>query len=829
MTPRYLFTILGRSTNLLCPFDVTTLPLGYKSELIPLEYGGYKVLVDDGSTPTVLARLYNASKTFIQDVAITIGEWYPFTTLYSGARYVELSFSNATTPEHVFFGQEETFDSWFNNVFNPLWKDDMTMEFAKESQQEFFRRKLSGKLTFINDDYTYIKSKSLDYQFQMRMMISYDNGENWADYWKGHFYWTDCDINDDDRTCVVTPEVEDEYVKVLAGYENTMDMIQLAPAMKRISYWKRPVFQFYIAGANTIGCFQMGVYWEQEATPTSSYSTLHDTYKFGALRHYRMVIITGSNLPELNGVYVGYDDNAHDGSYPLDFEVYGTNPDGTLTGYKCGVYTREIPGGGQVVRSELLSNDESVLYYTGGRSQTELFLNTPEPDSGATDPAHGDISYYTVYGRIVNDVGPDVDPQNYELPDDDITDTSGYKYGEPMGVSGGGGTGWEGFIYLIHRFQNEPTQYGQYYNDDGLVGYYNTPEYQEAKYYQPVSRNSWNEISVWLDNTKWSMINLANNFRCKQIVLKDAYSLASVIQKAVKSLDSSLDFQLTADYSDLMTNRLGQILYITPKSNILKSEYDKPAMKAPFTFKNLMDAMKSMFQAYWFIDNGKFRIERIDFFMNGGSYTTPANVGRDLTEETVSRNGKAWAFCTNKYQFDKADLPERMEFRWMDECSTIFQGNALVMESAFVSKGSKEEINVPEITSDINMMLISRDRFSSDGFALLSCDNNNEVINWERSTGFYIQNGLLSFDYLQEEYYQYNMPCYSVEVENEDRSINVQSVRKTKRSEANFPCPNDPDILKLIKTLVGNGQFEKLSINLSSRNGKATLKYNPYE
>ena len=704
----------------------------------------------------------------------------------------------------------------------PIWKD-LSIDYTKESGQQFFRRKLNGKLTFVREDFDAINNASFGTTFKVKIQM--DNGEGFADYWSGVFHKTDCDINEDDKTCIVTPEVEDEYVKILAGYENTMDMIQLAPAMNRISYWKRPVFQFYISGAKTIGCFQMGEYWEQEAEPITDYDTLHNVYKFGLLRSLHKFKVLDSGVSGIDCVYW---------DYTLPNTINGTDKYGWSTGYKLNIESAQH-GNFYYWDLTLLDSNDNQLFTNYGEIReaqpipTQFYMTGVGEYSGQTIT----VSYENirVYGRLVNDVGPDTDPQNYELPDPDITDTSGYKYGEPLGLSGAGYTGWEGFVVFQYEFQNEPNQYGQYYEDGVAQGYYvpSYGQYHSREDCLPISRNSWGEISVWMNTTNWQRINLANNFRCKPIVLKDAYSFASVIQKAVKSLDSSLDFQLTASYSDLMTNKLGQILYITPKSNILKSEYDKPAMKAPFTFKNLMDAMKSMFQAYWFIDNGKFRIERIDFFMKGGSYTTPANVGRDLTEETVSRNGKAWAFCTNKYQFDKADLPERMEFRWMDECSTIFQGNALVMESAFVSKGSKEEVNVPEITSDINMMLISRDRFSSDGFALLSCDNNDEVINWERSTGFYIQNGLLSFDYLQREYYQYNMPCYSVEVENEDRSINVQSVRKTKRSEANFPCPNDPDILKLIKTLVGNGQFEKLSINLSSRNGKATLKYNPYE
>ena len=41
----------------------------------------------------------------------------------------------------------------------PIYKDDLAKDFEKESNQEFFRAKLSGKLTFESDDYTFIVSK----------------------------------------------------------------------------------------------------------------------------------------------------------------------------------------------------------------------------------------------------------------------------------------------------------------------------------------------------------------------------------------------------------------------------------------------------------------------------------------------------------------------------------------------------------------------------------------------------------------------------------------------------------------------------------------------
>lgn len=703
---------------------------------------------------------------------------------------------------------------------NPVYKE-LSKDFAKESGQMFFRAKLNGQLTFVRQDYAKINESYFDALFLYRIE-QYING-SWVEYWRGNFYKTDCEFDSDSETCKVTPNVVDQYSKILAGYENEMDLIQLAPDMQRINYWKRPVFQFYIAGASTIGCFQMGSYWEQEAEPTTDHGTLINSYKFGQLRSLHKFKILDSGVAAIDCVYW---------AYSLPNTIRGNYKDGYSTGYKLRVLDVYYgPGYGYCWDITLLDPENN-----------EIFANWGEIDSGQPIPSSfemsgiGDylgqqitVSYENiqVYGRIVNDVGPATDPQNYLLPDPDITDTSGYKYGEPMATSGGGQTGWEGFVVFQYEFQEEPNQYGQYYENGVSQGYY-VPSYGQFHSREdclPISRNSWGEISTWMDTTHWQRINLANNFRCKPIVLKDAYSFASSIQKIVKAIDPSLDFQLTNDYSYLMATILEQILYITPKTNILVSEYDHPAQQAPVTLKTFMDAMRDMFNAYWFIEDNKFKIERVDYFANGRSYTPPTEAGIDLTKEIVTRNGKPWAYCSSKWKYEKFQMPERYEFGWMDDATAYFNGLPMVMLSPFVSKGQIEQRNVAKICTDINLMLISPDGFSKEGFAMLSCNASNEVINYNISQGYYIQNGMLSFTYLENRYLNYDLPCWRFKFGDFGDPEDANSIKKTRIQEVTFPNDTDPDLFELIKTDIGMGSIEKLSINLSSRQIKATLVY----
>ena len=826
MNPKYTFAFKGRSGNLLCPmtaeknveYDSNTGMWvegdGYATDYIPVTSDTFKLVLNNSGVVIYWIVYYGANRQVLGGLAYVNNLGINPTTLYPNTKEVRLGLPNTYDIADYYFGKGSTYESWFLNLCNPIWKD-LNIDYTKESNQIFFRRKLNGKLTFVREDYDYIMNSNFETKFLID--IYKDN----ALYWSGSFCKTDCEINVDSKAIIVTPEVEDQYTKILAGLENKQDLIQLAPAYENVKAWKRPIFQFYIAGANRIGCFQMGIYWEQEANAIPfDWNTYHNDYKFNVLRWYRFLQITEAETTALNGGYFGNDA----GGYSDQVNCIGYSRNGATNGYKL-VQSRIQYDVGVYSYSFALQNSGGTTLYISDEWDTipdSFFMTNP---NDPTDRIYVTYKLIMVCGRIVADTIDEADPSEYELPENDITDTSGYKYGKPMRYYDSGNThGFQNFVTASYGFQSDATQWGKYYDEyNSLIGYYKRPSTD----YEPISEDSWDGLAIWMDGSKWSLINLQNNYLCKQINFARSYSFADSLRRLLQAVDPDLDFQLTTAYSDLLTNKIEQTLYITPKSNAKKPDFDIPAQKAPTTLKTFLDALRMMFQAYWFVENGKLRIERIDYFMNGGSYTNPANVGRDLTEEVVTRNGKAWAFCSNKYTFDKPNLPERMEFGWMDEVTDIFAGKALVMESPFVSKGNIEQISVVDITSDINIILLRPDSITDDGFAILSCNSSKEVISWNKSTGYYIQNGMLSFDYLQRYYYIYNMPCYSVEVEGEGRSLGVTTIKKSKQSEVSFPCLTDPDMNKLVKTLVGEGQFEKLSINLSSRNGKATLKYEP--
>ena len=51
----------------------------------------------------------------------------------------------------------------------PIYGDGLTKDYEKESGQEFFRAKLSGELTFENEDYDFIVAQAFDEQFVLKL------------------------------------------------------------------------------------------------------------------------------------------------------------------------------------------------------------------------------------------------------------------------------------------------------------------------------------------------------------------------------------------------------------------------------------------------------------------------------------------------------------------------------------------------------------------------------------------------------------------------------------------------------------------------------------
>ena len=706
----------------------------------------------------------------------------------------------------------------------PIYKDDLAKDFEKESNQEFFRAKLSGKLTFESDDYTFIVSKAFDTQFILEIFISYNAGQSWTSYWRGTFWKTDCEFDGDAETVIVQPTVWDQYNDVLAGMDKEYNLIELAPEIVPVKADKRPMIQVYVPGQSVIGCFLSGMWWEQEAEPESNESKLVDDFHFSLNKVMTIADVSGSMSPKLPNMF----SKVFSGGQRFNPRAQGTQ-EFTASGYKL-VYGYESGGsGGQRYVWTIVRTSDNVsmwsLYIPNNDPPSLPVQITLAPVSGSG--ATGDVALFVhdlpVYGRYVCDTPKINTLSTHLIPGNDIVENN-RNYHYVIGYNN------PDTIMFSTKLASTPTQWGlyqpgQYYfnpADNTLSGL------GEAF---PVARNAWGLVSIWFvfSLADWITESSAR----QQFTIRHAYPLSSVISVLLAKIAPGITHEATTDYSQFLygTNLINitQTLLITPKSNLVTDGYDEPAQKAPITLKNVTDMLRDCFRCYWFIDEqNRFRVEHIQYFRNGGSYSGSPVVGIDLTTQKVTRNGKAWAFARDQYKFDKPEMAARYQFGWMDDVTQLFEGFPIDIVSKYVNPDNIEQINVSCFTSDIDYILLNPGAVSKDGFVLLAAvlQSGQYVLPYYNvrlnESDHYLQNAYVAFCILQQ-YYAYDMPAYQYEINGEQ--MYASGIKKLKNQTLRFPVLNDPNLVRLVKTNLGNGTIEKLSVNLSSRNANATLKY----
>lgn len=708
---------------------------------------------------------------------------------------------------------------------HPIYKDDLAKEYELETNQRFYRAKLSGKITFVRDDYDYINRQSFDNEFLYCIEKSDDGGRTWFQYFQGKFMKTDCTFTDYDRKVVVQPDTIDDYNDVLAGLEKEYNLITLAPTIQRITINKRPLIQIYVPGDSVVSCFLGGTNWEQDANATTDQNTLVRTCHFALCNILKEIRVTANGTPsDIAGLYTGRmtTDSSTDTFSGNLFQANNNLYYIHMAQKRFG----GLPVGIAVVEIRRRSDDVVLFVYekeTTSPFDTLEFDLVPAKGSSATGTMHADMKSYNIYARYLCDVEKINDLNTYPLPADDIVDNN-RNYSHAIGYN-------VDVAFISNKFSDTPTEWGLADN-----GKYFAPPYSIYRQtFYPIARSTWRYASLWFGFylMDWRLEEKAR----KEYTLRDAFSVASCISVLLNQIAPGITHEATPKYSKFLYGGNNPIsglnfrLLVSQKTNIINGEYQQPAQKAPTTLQQFTNMLRDCFKCYWFIENGRFKIEHVQYFRNGGSYSDEVVLSHDLTKELNSRNGKPWAFNTSEYSFDKVDLPERYQFKWMDDVTAAFEGLPIQVISKYVTPGKIEDVNVSNFTSDIDMMLLNPGNMSSDGFALFAAVRPTSGSQWTlpftrqtvNGVEYILQNGYLAFINLQSTYWLYDLPARWVSINGSETG--AYGIERKKKQTLIFPANDDPNPMQLIKTYIGNGQVDKLSVNLCSRNIKATLKY----
>lgn len=705
---------------------------------------------------------------------------------------------------------------------HPVYSDKLAIKYKRESNEAYIRAELSSSLKFVGEDYEIIANSDIESEFNI-LVLSVDVLGEPSIFLACHFTKTDCEIDEFSRLVEVKPTIIDEYEAFTAALDKKVDLIKLAPEIEPVLAYKRPALQLYIPGEKVIGTFLEGLYFEQECEAISDLTELNSVYGFSPAAHNVDIYLIqepGSSTYIKGKYYIS-------GSW---LGVEWTSSDGARMVYR--VFNGEIAG---KYTRQMLKND-SVIY--------EAHLYTFDHPCLFKEEFHTVNGYklsYNLGRKFVNRVLHDND--SYSGPKASIKGTTAfgenhnYRYATPLD--------WDSFeLRIISNIEvsSEPTQFGLRQPGE----YYKKPIYPASHglgLLFPITKSAWGYASFWFASSIMQSI-IDKRFR-KQYTIKHTYPLHSCISKIMSALGLNIAFKASTAYSKFLYDTYNPIsfdrfrLNITPITNILKGEYDNPAQKCEITLKQILDMLKTVFKCYWFLDNGKLRIEHISYFTNGLDYDTQ-QIGIDTLSAKCAIVDKSWSFGANKYSYIKKELPERYQFKWADDCTEPFEGFPIEAKSIYVKKGQIEEINVTGFSSDIDYMLLNPGSFNNDNIAILAVDTTGSIPyvrysirnEFGEMVDYVIQNGFLSFIDIALKYYKFELPCSNIIINklNIKDVTEIYTVKRTKKQTEKYPYAiknaHDLSLLyKLVKSEIGVGQLDSAEFNLSSGMLKMEVLY----
>lgn len=731
---------------------------------------------------------------------------------------------------------------------------ELKKSFSKESAQQFFRVSLDGTITVFKDDFDFISSKDINTEF----IFSIVNASDESVYYKGKFTKTDCKFDYFRKKCELKLKAVDQYEAILDKYSNTYDLLKLKtpPAITSVDMYKRPLVQVYIRGANTISNFISNTYWESEVSSVvDSGEDLINKYHFAFIKYLQefnivggsnKIIFAGSNGSySSNGASVelelfkGIGDSFSESDKLVKGTVYnlmtGTNDEANIGNDDYilkNIYKFKLIIGSNSYRStdSFTIPNETSFYISDVFNTTTIYFRL-------TSWHIENITSNVIYQRLLHDMSSvNNEGSVFQIPYDDFAITKGnYNYCSPSNI---------GEIYYTTVTSDEPTKYG--IND---FGKYFTNTFISLTAAQgrpmPVCRSFWGNSSIWYVKTSMYETLIDQVYR-KKFTVKDTYNIAAIIKALLNEIDPTLQHEATEEYSQFLysaRNPLPNIqrfyVFLSQKSNILKGEYDQPAQKAEITFESLMNMLRDCFRCYWFIEDGKFKIEHIRYFLLGRSYTSMPSSSYDLTAKLDAFNKKRVLYAQREISYDKSELSARYEFSWADDSTEAFSGQNININANYIQKDKTDDIAISDFSSDVDYMLLNPDNFSEDGFALLCPILYNGIYTLPiiNDSNMVDQEGIRYESYIQNYYaswrnlinfYMYDLPAYGISIDTFPTSaLRVYSIKKCMTHDIEFTPDRDINEFDIIKTDIGDGSISSFKVNIDTKRVEATLSYNP--
>lgn len=680
---------------------------------------------------------FDADKNYIySDVSANTGDGS--FRIPAGVRYIRL---HLALSQDYFLRRTVRFqlqlDYDYQGVIRPYWKtfdyepqyNELQFKYERKANQFFHTKELEGNMYFVKDKYEFIKSLPSNTEFEL---VLHTPEEIYTTLYTGKFRKCDCELDESLRRYKINVVAKDEYSSFIDSYEDKQDLIKLAPAISSINYYKRCATQLYILGSDKVTTLIGGGSFEQdvlEATEDiNELSRCHFT-ELQVIQEFDIEQIPGRTFPATAvGSYYISESTSNTETTTKYYMMNDANTYLELTDLESapgvrniGIYQNGSKIFGGMANNTVKSQYNNKPYLTLDSSILIVAFPSTQQVASVTNFINKNI-----YARTIINVPTVGSYSVYDIPAEDLVENNlNYRYCTlliPVEIQ------------VSFKKSKLPTQFGkddnnQYYLPvelPAVAGYDSEP--------QPVDKNRWVSFSIWAYPT--ADYEAIDDLTKQLVTLKDAYALSDVIKALLKTIPGNITFEPTEEYSEFLYSGIQQIsslyfndgywpynlvppdLFITPITNITNSTYDTAAQKAEITLKQVLDMLQSLYRCYWFLDNGKLRIEHVSWFIKRqGSVTVDLATRKDI----LSR--QSIIFGQKAYRFDTSNINTARSLSWNQPVTNPFNGLTIENIEPMTDKVITEEVNSGNFSVDIDYMLLNPSAFSKDSFVLLGCYN----------------------------------------------------------------------------------------------------------
>lgn len=551
----------------------------------------------------VYALCYDANNDFISSKPVTNGEGFFTVEPFVGTHYIAFDFTGVSIDTVAYKG-------YVSYEIVPHYKQ-LKKKFKKESQQAFFRESLDGKINLFGSDYELVSGLTLEDNAAFEV---YRNGNLYA---SATFTKSDCKFDRFKKLVELGLKYNDAYTKILDAYENTYDLIKLAPFITPLTLTKRSILQIYMQGENTISSYSGGTYWESEVLEVvNNASELQNKYFFHKGPKYIEIDLTGFNYA-INATYMGLWESdtweSRNGTSVYEpgqkyhcfikFEKVGNADDpvvanqqvllmsdGTSVGHK------PMPGGTQNDRLLMYDTYKICVYFDNdeqgrglpwnlikmyesnkwyGKDTSQFILAqgqnlypmtavyNPSVPQRTPSPQQFNLGEYVIEYQIWARLLCDIDKLSsgevtHDLPYDDFA-TPRRNYKKCIGLAGFGEANSFVKIFQNKNTVSTPTAYGinelgEYFIAPSTTMYGNS-------YVYPLARNSWANTSLWIMLDEMyapeAGFEAWNKKSYKEYTLRNSYHIADVIKALLQQIDPTITHEKTAEYSQFLYGHTG--------------------------------------------------------------------------------------------------------------------------------------------------------------------------------------------------------------------------------------------------------------------------------